>query len=212
VAAALMVSSCSPTGRATWPRWSAPAVLLLSRRLHSAQVMGFVDWQLLLLFIGLFVVNHAFETTGLAAQAVAWLAGQGVHLAEPGPLLVVGVALSNLVSNVPAVMLLLPHLQGHAPGGARPALRAGAGQHLRRQPAAGGLDRQPDRGGPGAPRRRILRHRNHRLEAVVETCVRIGLVFCRYLTRGFVLEGVMRHERFDPDGTPRDTCLYARVR
>lgn len=29
---------------------------------------------------------------------------------------------------------------------------------------------------------------------------------------GFVLEGVMRHERFDPDGTPRDTCLYARVR
>jgi hypothetical protein len=41
---------------------------------------------------------------------VAWLAAQGVHLAEPGPLLVVGVALSNLVSNVPAVMLLLPHL------------------------------------------------------------------------------------------------------
>jgi Na+/H+ antiporter NhaD/arsenite permease-like protein len=65
-------------------------VLLLSRRLHSAQVMGFVDWQLLLLFIGLFVVNHAFGTTGMAAQAVAWLAAQGVHLAEPGPLLVVG--------------------------------------------------------------------------------------------------------------------------
>jgi Na+/H+ antiporter NhaD/arsenite permease-like protein len=85
-------------------------VLLLSRRLHSAQVMGFVDWPLLLLFIGLFVVNHAFETTGLAAQAVAWLAERGVLLSDPGPLLVVGVVLSNLVSNVPAVMLLLPHL------------------------------------------------------------------------------------------------------
>lgn len=38
-----------------------------------------------------------------------------MHLSEPGPLLVVGVALSNLVSNVPAV-LLLPHLHGEAAG------------------------------------------------------------------------------------------------
>jgi Na+/H+ antiporter NhaD/arsenite permease-like protein len=99
-----------------WPRDVAAlvgaAVLLLSRRLHSAQVMGDVDWLLLLLFIGLFVVNQAFAQTGLAADAVAWLSARGMHLADPGPLLVVGVALSNLVSNVPAVMLLLPHLQG----------------------------------------------------------------------------------------------------
>ncbi|HMX09556.1 MAG TPA: anion transporter [Burkholderiaceae bacterium] len=97
-----------------WPREVAAlvgaGVLLLSRRLHSAHVMGFVDWPLLLLFMGLFVVNQAVESTGVAAQAVAWLAAHGVHLAQPGPLLVVGVALSNLVSNVPAVMLLLPHL------------------------------------------------------------------------------------------------------
>jgi Na+/H+ antiporter NhaD/arsenite permease-like protein len=103
-----------------WPRDVAAlvgaGVLLLSRRLHSAQVMGFVDWQLLLLFIGLFVVNHAFEGTGLALSAVAWLGAQGVHLAEPGPLLVAGVALSNLVSNVPAVMLLLPHLKDSSAG------------------------------------------------------------------------------------------------
>jgi Na+/H+ antiporter NhaD/arsenite permease-like protein len=103
-----------------WPRDVAAlvgaGVLLLSRRLHSAQVMGYVDWPLLLLFIGLFVVNHAFESTGLAAQAVAWLGMQGVHVAEPGPLLVLGVALSNVVSNVPAVMLLLPHLQGERAG------------------------------------------------------------------------------------------------
>ena len=85
-------------------------VLLLSRRFHSADVMGFVDWPLLLLFIGLFVVNHAFAQTGLANDAVAWLGAQGVHLSEPGALLVVGTLLSNLVSNVPAVMLLLPHL------------------------------------------------------------------------------------------------------
>lgn len=103
-----------------WPRDVAAlvgaGVLLLSRRLHSAQVMGFVDWQLLLLFIGLFVVNHAFDGTGLAAQAVAWLGAQGLHVGEPGPLLVLGVALSNVVSNVPAVMLLLPHLEGERAG------------------------------------------------------------------------------------------------
>ena len=29
---------------------------------------------------------------------------------------------------------------------------------------------------------------------------------------GLVLEGTMRHERLAPDGTPRDTCLYARAR
>lgn len=116
VAAALMaVFLLTP-----WPREVAAlvgaGVLLLSRRLHSARVLGFVDWPLLLLFIGLFVVNHAFAATGLAGQAVAWLAAQGVALAEPGVLLVAGVALSNLVSNVPAVMLLLPHLQGFEAG------------------------------------------------------------------------------------------------
>ncbi|MDP2006971.1 MAG: SLC13 family permease [Rubrivivax sp.] len=103
-----------------WPRDVAAlvgaGVLLLSRRLHSAHVMGFVDWQLLLLFIGLFVVNHAFQQTGLAGEAVTALAGLGVHLAEPGPLLVLGAGLSNLVSNVPAVMLLLPHLGGPGAG------------------------------------------------------------------------------------------------
>ena len=99
-----------------WPRDVAAlvgaGVLLLSRRLHSAHVMGLVDWPLLILFMGLFVVNHAFESTGLAAQAVAWLGVQGVVLSDPGPLLVASAVLSNLVSNVPAVMLLLPHLGG----------------------------------------------------------------------------------------------------
>ncbi len=99
-----------------WPRDVAAlvgaGVLLLSRRLHTSHFMGLVDWPLLILFMGLFVVNHAFESTGLAAQAVAWLGAQGVVLADPGPLLVASAVLSNLVSNVPAVMLLLPHLGG----------------------------------------------------------------------------------------------------
>jgi Na+/H+ antiporter NhaD/arsenite permease-like protein len=83
-------------------------VLLTSRQLHSRQMLGLVDWELLVLFIGLFVVNHALQQTGLVAEAVAGLAAVGWSLEQPGPLFTVTVLLSNLVSNVPAVMLLLP--------------------------------------------------------------------------------------------------------
>ncbi|GIK25758.1 MAG: transporter [Betaproteobacteria bacterium] len=83
-------------------------LLLLSRRLHSNKMLGLVDWELLVLFIGLFVVNHAFQATGLAAQAMAWLEAAGLSLASPLMLFAAAFIASNLVSNVPAVMLLLP--------------------------------------------------------------------------------------------------------
>ena len=83
-------------------------LLLMSRKLHSHKMLGLVDWELLILFIGLFVVNHALEQTGLAARAVEWLAQAGVPLSDTGPLFVATLVLSNVVSNVPAVMLLLP--------------------------------------------------------------------------------------------------------
>jgi Na+/H+ antiporter NhaD/arsenite permease-like protein len=83
-------------------------LLLMSRRLHSTDMLGLVDWELLILFIGLFVVNHALEQTGVTAQAMATLASHGIALTEPGPLFAAALVLSNVVSNVPAVMLLLP--------------------------------------------------------------------------------------------------------
>jgi Na+/H+ antiporter NhaD/arsenite permease-like protein len=83
-------------------------LLLMSRRLHSRKMLGLVDWELLILFIGLFVVNHALAQTGLTASAVQWLAHAGVPLTERGSLFVATLLLSNVVSNVPAVMLLLP--------------------------------------------------------------------------------------------------------
>jgi Na+/H+ antiporter NhaD/arsenite permease-like protein len=85
-------------------------VLLLSRRRASAQVLSAVDGSLLLLFVGLFVVNHAMAQTGWAEAAVRSLAAQGWVLSEPTTLVAISALLSNLVSNVPAVMLLLPHL------------------------------------------------------------------------------------------------------
>jgi len=80
----------------------------MSRRLHSNKMLGLVDWELLILFIGLFVVNHAFTNTGLSARAIGALADAGLPLAEPVPLFATSFVLSNVVSNVPAVMLLLP--------------------------------------------------------------------------------------------------------
>jgi Na+/H+ antiporter NhaD/arsenite permease-like protein len=83
-------------------------LLLMSRRLHSNKMLGLVDWELLILFIGLFVVNHALAQTGLTEHAVSALKDAGVPLADAGPLFAATLVLSNIVSNVPAVMLLLP--------------------------------------------------------------------------------------------------------
>lgn len=87
---------------------TAAGVLLMSRQLHSTKMLGLVDWELLVLFIGLFIVNHAMQQTGLTGRVVADLRAVGVDLDQPGPLFVATFVLSNIVSNVPAVMLLLP--------------------------------------------------------------------------------------------------------
>lgn len=86
-------------------------VLLLSRHLHSSRVLGLVDWQLLVLFVGLFVVNAALQRTGAPAHWVTAAAAHGVQLEHPVTLFGAVFVLSNMVSNVPAVMLLLPVAQ-----------------------------------------------------------------------------------------------------
>jgi len=95
-----------------WPRdvaaLTGAGVLLMSRKLHSTHMLGLVDWELLVLFIGLFAVNHALAHTGLSAEAIQWLAATGFPLSEPAPLFVTAVVLANVISNVPSIMLLLP--------------------------------------------------------------------------------------------------------
>ena len=83
------------------------ALLLLSRKLASRELVGAVDFSLLLLFAGLFVVTGALAATPLAAAAFADLAAAGWlpdRLAALAPLALV---LSNTIGNVPAVILLL---------------------------------------------------------------------------------------------------------
>ena len=97
----------SPTPREVLAIGAAGA-LLLSRRMASRAFLGLVDWNLLVLFTGLFVVNHALAASGWLAVGMEAVRSAGVDVASPALLFAVTVVLSNVVSNVPAVMLLLP--------------------------------------------------------------------------------------------------------
>jgi Na+/H+ antiporter NhaD/arsenite permease-like protein len=87
---------------------AAGGLLLASRRTQSGAILGLVDWHLLVLFAGLFVVNHAVAGTGLLAGVLTQANAANIPLQQPAWLFGLTVLLSNLVSNVPAVMLLLP--------------------------------------------------------------------------------------------------------
>lgn len=96
----------------TWPRevvaLGAAGVIMVSRRMASHEMLGLVDWHLLVLFAGLFCVNAAVEQSGMLAALFDAIRGAGIEVRDPAMLFVTTAFLSNLVSNVPAVMLLLP--------------------------------------------------------------------------------------------------------
>jgi len=131
--------------------------------------VGQVDWELLILFIGLFVVNRAFADTGLAEQAVQWLAGAGVPLSLPVPLFAATFVLSNVLSNVPAVMLLLPMAK------VRVRRRCWRWPARCRQPADRRLDRQHHRGRGRAPARIEIGWRQHARTGVPVTLVTLAI-------------------------------------
>jgi Na+/H+ antiporter NhaD/arsenite permease-like protein len=87
------------------------AVLLVSRRLATREVLGLVDWHLLVLFGGLFIVTHALAATPLPTVALAGLARAVIepkgHVAMAATLLIG----SNTIGNVPTVVLLLAVLK-----------------------------------------------------------------------------------------------------
>jgi Na+/H+ antiporter NhaD/arsenite permease-like protein len=86
----------------------AAAVLMLDR-VRPEKVYRAVDWPLLVMFAGLFVVVHAFEVNVVHT----WGLERWHALLESPVVLVSGlsVLLSNLVSNVPAVLLFKPLME-----------------------------------------------------------------------------------------------------
>ena len=88
------------------------ALLLLTRRVKSARVYAEVDWSLLLMFVGLFIIVAAAERTLLTPDMIAAVGRW--HLDRVPVLSAATAVLSNLVSNVPAVLLLKPFVGGLA--------------------------------------------------------------------------------------------------
>ena len=84
----------------------AGAVLLLTRRIKPEKIYAEIDWTLLLMFVGLFIVVAGLEQSVLSPDMVA--AVGRLHLEATPVLSLVTAVLANLVSNVPAVLVLKP--------------------------------------------------------------------------------------------------------
>ncbi len=84
----------------------AGVILLFTRRIKPARVYRLIDWTMLAMFAGLFIVVAGFGTTGFPTEIIGAVGVQ--RLTHPVTLTVVVAVLSNLVSNVPAVLLFRP--------------------------------------------------------------------------------------------------------
>jgi Na+/H+ antiporter NhaD/arsenite permease-like protein len=106
IAAAVMVVALVAGMAIPLAALAAAAILLISRRTEPEGVFREVDWSLLVFFAGLFIVTGALETLGVSKQLFAVMQ----PIAEQGivALTATGVLLSNLISNVPAVLLFRP--------------------------------------------------------------------------------------------------------
>ncbi len=90
-------------------------ILLCSRKMKTRDILGLVDWHLITLFCALFIIVEGVSQGEMLSNAVYALAENGVDLQRLWVLTGVSTILSNMVSNVPAVMLLIQFLDPHAP-------------------------------------------------------------------------------------------------
>lgn len=79
----------------------AAGLLLITRRIKPERILQAVDWDLLLMFSGLFILTQSIEKLELL-RPFTEMVNSSIGL------LGVTVLLSNLISNVPAVLLLQP--------------------------------------------------------------------------------------------------------
>jgi Na+/H+ antiporter NhaD/arsenite permease-like protein len=116
-----------------WPRGqvalAAGGIVLANAHFKSRKMLHRVDWELLVLFIGLFIVNGALHRTGLPQLWIDQLRAHDFALENPAVLFVVTAIFSDIVSNVPSVMLLLP-FAGDAFSGPVMAVASGLSSNL----------------------------------------------------------------------------------
>ncbi len=86
------------------------ALLLFTRRVKADKVYFEIDWPLLLMFVGLFVVVAGLEHAVLTPEAATAIGR--LHSQSAPVLAALTAVLSNVVSNVPAVLVLKPFVAG----------------------------------------------------------------------------------------------------
>jgi Na+/H+ antiporter NhaD/arsenite permease-like protein len=84
-------------------------LLLLTRRMKSERVYADIDWSLLLMFAGLFIIVAGAQRALLTPDLVA--AVGRLHLDQVPILSATTAVLSNLISNVPAVLMMGPFVE-----------------------------------------------------------------------------------------------------
>jgi Na+/H+ antiporter NhaD/arsenite permease-like protein len=89
---------------------SGAALLLITRRIKPERVFADVDWSLLVLFPSLFVITRAAQDSWLFGHFYSW-AVEAMRNSIP-VLAMLSAAMSQLISNVPTVMLLRPLVPG----------------------------------------------------------------------------------------------------
>jgi Na+/H+ antiporter NhaD/arsenite permease-like protein len=106
IVVALMLAAFLAGVNVTMASFVAACAILVGRRFESARILSLVDWPLLVMFGGLFIVTGALEATGVSAQLFELT--RPLAFAGTAPLALVTAILSNLISNVPAVLLFRP--------------------------------------------------------------------------------------------------------
>jgi Na+/H+ antiporter NhaD/arsenite permease-like protein len=110
VAAAILLVFLAFRMRTSVAALAAASFLMVSRRIHPGKVFAEVDFSLLVFFSGLFILTSAVARTPLFSRLMDVMLP---YLKKPGALFSGTIAFaSNLVSNVPAVMLLSPVARG----------------------------------------------------------------------------------------------------
>ena len=110
IAAAILLTLLAFGMRTSVAALAAASFLMISRRIHPERVFAEVDFSLLVFFSGLFILTSAVAQTPLFSRLMDLMLP---YLIKPGAVFAGTIAFtSNLVSNVPAVMLLSPVARG----------------------------------------------------------------------------------------------------
>jgi Na+/H+ antiporter NhaD/arsenite permease-like protein len=112
LAAILIISFFTPIRRELVALVIA-GILLCSRKITTRSLLGLVDWHLITLFCSLFIIIAGIVKYGIPVKIVGLLSSVGLNVNSSLDLSVLTLILSNMVSNVPAVMLLLNQIDLH---------------------------------------------------------------------------------------------------